>query len=275
MHQTSLNYVLSLNPEVVLVDASGVLYNEHAPHPGVPDAIREIQRQKIPVMVVTNNTYNSPQGIERRLKQMEIHIPADNIISSGFGLSLDNETHNLVRDKRVYVFGSDESHYYVQQVSNVEIVEHPSDAEVVVLAATIENQVQRFNGLVEALAETSVTVVCCNPDRYIMTESGRYPVIGYYADRLADELNLPVFFVGKPHANFSKIVAESVKNRYNLNSFSGVFFFDDNPDNVRQLTRDTGIRGVLVQETGLAAEMPTQEIESYQLEFAIPAFKTT
>ncbi len=275
MKSLTLAQLVDQKPDVVLVDASGVLYREAGAFPGSPGAIRFLQDRHIPVMVVTNNTYNSPAGIASRLDAMGIQIPADDIISSGFGLSQDAEIRHLMEGKRVFVFGSQESRYYVELVPSVTIVEEPADADVVVLAATIDNQVALFNRLVDALMDTVVTVICCNPDRYIMEKNGRSPVIGYYADRLAEELNIPVFFVGKPQSNFSKIVAETVKNRYKLNSFSRVFFFDDNPDNVRQLTRDTGIRGVLVQDTGLALEIPISEIETYQLEFAISAFKTT
>ena len=246
---------------LVMVDAAGVLYSDEGAVPGVPETIRRIS-QKIPVWVATNNTSYSPRLIHSMLDEMEIRIPPERIISSGLGLAAHPDFRRMVEGKSVYTYGYPESEWYPRYAGGV-LVSDPDAAEVFVLAAsTGHSNAAEYSRVSESLQRNrNRRVICINPDYFVHTPVGRYPVIGYYAAQLVTELGIHIHWMGKPYPEFSEVV------RYYLTQSGitldrSVWFFDDNPRNVDRMTTDLGISGAVVMDSGLCTGKSLEEIQN-------------
>ncbi len=247
-------------PRVILVDAAGVLYTDDN---SLSEMGRTIQRlsAEVPVWVATNNTSDSIPEIAHRLTHRGIHIPESQIISSGLGLSVDSELRQLVADQTVYTWGYPTSSVYVE-LAGGRSVDHPDDAEVIVLAASTGASTPSIMAMIQrSLRDRPRPVICINPDHFVQTGSGLYPVMGYYADQLAQALQIELIWMGKPYTAFSHVVAH-VLAAAGVTTDSDLWFFDDNPKNVARMTLDLGISGATVMDTGLCKDLSLSEIES-------------
>lgn len=258
---TSLDTIIENHtPTAILVDASGVLYNDSGTLANVGNTIASLSAQ-IPVWVITNNTTHSIPEIASFLNHHQITIPESQIISSGLGLSLDPELASLIRSKSVYTLGNASSQYYVTLGEGIP-VPNPDDADAIVLAASCgEKTYSLLSQIADSLRRKIRPVICVNPDHYIYTGSERYPVMGYYAAQLAKKLDIEITWMGKPDPRFSPVVSK-VLSYAGITLDESVWFFDDNPKNVHQLTTDLEISGATVMDTGLCAGLTLDEIDS-------------
>ena len=251
--------IWATEPNLIVVDASGVLYTDDGPIPGMGDTIRTMSA-KVPVWVATNNTTNSVPEIAKHLHYRGIDIPESRIISSGLGLVADPHLHRLVQGSAVYTMGYPTSSWYATHAGG-HPVGHPDDADVIVLAASTGPTTQgTLDRIRESIQKRHRPVICVNPDYYVQTGSGLYPVMGYYAAQLA--LDIPdMIWMGKPYSSFSDVVRHYLKSA-NLTLDSQTWFFDDNPKNVAQLTRDLGISGATIMDTGLCKGLSLPDIDA-------------
>jgi len=249
-------------PRLILSDASGVLYTDsndihHRYADGITRTIRTIT-DSIPMWIGTNNTTESPMQIANRLLQYGIDVPESSIVSSGMGLRYLERFRRQIDSKPVFTMGYSGSLWYAEWAGGVS-VDHPDSAEAIVLAAsTGDRSMATIDLIAESLRRRPRPVICINPDRYVQSTGGRYPVMGYYAEIL-ESRGVPVDWVGKPESNFSEIVAHSFHS-VAIEMTPSVWFFDDNPRNVAQLTTDLNISGALIMDTGLCAGMSLDDI---------------
>lgn len=235
-----------------LLDASGVIYNDGVPFPGVVDKIRDLQACAA-VYIATNNTSASPDDISRSLRGMGIYVPVSHILSSGLTLAADLDLRCLVDGKSVFLYGLSGAAVYVADAGGI-VVDRPALAEVFVMThATPEAWTDPVFLEMQALrvAQPSIPVICLNPDRYVVSGASLYPVVGHVAERFAD-----VVWAGKPENNYSEHVIRATLQRDGIDCDHDVTFVDDNPENVIAMTRCLGISGVVVTETGLAQHAP-------------------
>lgn len=239
--------------KVFLVDASGVLYTDTV-LPGASQAYGFLQTLG-PVFLATNNSYESPVNIQKNLNTYGMPIELDHILSSGDGLSQDESLYRFLKDKNVYVFGSENAKWYARHLS---CVSHYSEADCIVLAATTGSPKEEDQLCDFVKKNTDIPLVCVNPDRVVRTSSGFYPVVGSLAEYLSQFLKNPIVWFGKPMLNY----AEMVKKRlaaYTLDR--SVCFFDDNPKNVCALQDQLGITGIWVHQTGIGYQKKPNDSE--------------
>ncbi|MEK7299305.1 MAG: hypothetical protein AAB066_05385, partial [Candidatus Margulisiibacteriota bacterium] len=220
------------DPQAVLVDASGVLYNDDGMIPGAVVALNEVQRQGSAVFVVTNNTSASVSEIHSFLHQQGLVLPVSHIISSGLGLSLDPVFCDLMHDRNVFVVGETGSMDYVTRCEHTRVVSDPQQADVIVLAASSGDDFNLHLDRVTATVNSrpDLPVICINPDHYVQTRETQFPVIGYFAAKLAQQTGVKILWMGKPHASFSPVVA-TVLRHHDIDPRRTVFL-DDNYRNV-------------------------------------------
>lgn len=234
-----------------LLDASGVIYCDYIPVPGVQKAIQAMQK-KGPVFIVTNNSFQDPKTISENLLKMDIPISETNIISSGHGLQHDQTIFNAIKNKNVYVFGSQNSHHYVYKAECKNIVANLEEAECVVLTSSFRDHTdERLKPITKFLQKNPIPTICCNPDNIVLTEQGLRPVIGYFAKKIEKELGQSFYWVGKPFQNFSSLVGKILTER-NIPLTKEICFFDDNIENVHALQTHLGLSGCWITETGIS-----------------------
>jgi 4-nitrophenyl phosphatase len=241
--------------KVILLDACGVLYDGEIIFEQIPETIKELKKLGLQIRLVTNNSTLPPFLIAKRFNSFGIDIFEDEIISSGAGLYLDPFICNLIKNKCVYVFGRENSFYYVNQACPKEIVSDPYLAEAIVFTDTF-NEIDLFINMEKIIALVKsgkkLPLICCNPDRVILKDNRLIPVIGYYVDQIIAKTNATVYWIGKPYKNFSYLVEKILIKEGLLKNRDQVCFFDDNLKNVLRLGNDLQIKTCLIKNTGLA-----------------------
>ena len=90
--------------DVVLVDASGVLYRDDGPVKGAQMAVQASQFEHRQLFVTTNNTTASPADIAKRFQDHGFSIEAYQILSSGLCLKEDAATQKMIDGKNQKIF---------------------------------------------------------------------------------------------------------------------------------------------------------------------------
>ena len=245
-----------------LVDASGVTYTDEGLVNGAKDFFLWCHDTKRKVFMCTNNTSHSPKRIASRLKEFGIPMPEEHVISSGIGLSLNKSIHTLINNKKAYIYGYESSKYYAQQAGAL-LCSKPEEAEVILLLSSLVsgNEAVYENVYKALLTRPNIPVICANPDHYVVSHKKLYPVIGFYAKKLEEQLNRSFIWVGKPLNNFTQTVSLILK-QHNVNLDKNICFLDDNIENILEMQLNLPCTGTLVYETGLAKFMDLKSIIS-------------
>ena len=256
----SLDQLIDQGVSHFLIDASGVLYTDEGVVLGAKDAIQKLQALNKSVFLVTNNTSLSPSGIQKYLAAKSIFLPEEDILSSGLGLRWDKEANSLIYGKRCYVYGWDGSRFYVEYAGGL-CVDDIQEAEVVVVLASLDtDNKEEVSKIVSFLNDNpEASVICGNPDRYVMGLNGLFPVCGFYAEKINHRIHQEVHWIGKPHDNFSEGLKRYLKNERELDlDKKNACFFDDNLENVISLSAVLSISGALITDTGLFSDPSLQ-----------------
>ncbi len=247
---------------LLLLDACGVLYDGQNYFHNIPATINKL-KETYQIRLVTNNSSVPPHIISQRFQNNHINILPEEIISSGAGLYLDKKIHSLIFNKKVYAFGKDLSKFYLEQAKPQKIVHQLDQAETIVFLDTLvfEDHHRKLNEIIKHVKNNpKIPVICCNPDRYILNNNELVPVIGHYVKQVIKKAKIKVHWIGKPYQNFSRIVEESLKKEnLLLDERQKIAFFDDNIHNIKRLTKDLKIKGVLIKNTGLAKLTPIEK----------------
>ena len=235
-----------------LLDASGVIYNDGVPFPGVVETLHALQSQG-PVYIATNNTSASPEEISLSLSHMGIHVPVSHILSSGLTLAADPALRGCVAGKSVFLYGISSAGVYISRAGG-QVVAAPEEADVFVLthatpAATTDPLFCRMVDHQRQHPERPM--ICLNPDRYVVSGTSLYPVVGHVAAQCHH-----MQWAGKPHDNYAVHVVAATLAEAGIVVDRRVTFVDDNPENVQAMCRCLGISGVVVTDTGLARHAP-------------------
>ena len=80
--------------------------------------------------------------------------------------------------------------------------------------------------------------------------------------QLENALTRPIHWMGKPYSSFSLVVKKFLQDMQGIKLDEQVIFFDDNIENVIQLTSDLLITGACVLTTGLSRDLNTDTLRS-------------
>ncbi len=118
----------------LLVDAYGVLVDGHGPIDGAAEAVRSLERDGVPWLLVTNDASRLPDTNARRLQRFGLPVPVERVLSSGMLLAPWFARHGL-QGARCAVLGTPDAHEYVRRAGG-DVVDVHEDAtvDVVVLA---------------------------------------------------------------------------------------------------------------------------------------------
>ncbi len=272
----NLKELLTSTPfSAFLVDVAGVLFSKTGYCKTSSTAFNTLQ-SIAPTLLATNNSYAYTSTIvETLLKNGNISISEDAIISSGHGLAHDPDIQSLLEGKCVYFLGNSSSLHYLLDAPIKGHTQNLDNADAIVLANYTDlNSEAELNAIIDrATQDPSCPVICCNPDQYILVESGLIPVMGYYATHIEKRLSRPMTWFGKPYQNFSNLVATRLAVQ-GIKSDRSVLFFDDNLENVIAMQNHLDVSGCWVHETGIMHHMsPSTAIDQYGTPtYIIPSF---
>lgn len=238
----------------------GVLYTYDGAIDGAVAFVEYLNASGKIFYVVTNNTSSDIEGIAARFQKLGFQIREDQILSSGLGLQYDTSIRRLLEGKKTYVSGWDRSGYYAQRAGAV-LCDEIASAEAVVLAASQkQNTEEELDRLISFARHADVPIICCNPDRFVRTNEGLHPVIGYYAAILEKTLGREIIWVGKPCDNFSVVVKNYVTDQHPTLEMGRCLFIDDNFENCIAMQQHIGVKSCCVYETGLTEVSGIEEL---------------
>jgi HAD superfamily hydrolase (TIGR01459 family) len=175
----------------ILIDQFGVIHDGEKFYPGVLDTLANLDRAKIPVVVMTNSGKRAKAN-RRRLVTMgldrSLFVDA---MSSG---EVAYRHLSATASRRVYIIGRDGEDY---GFDNVEIVANPRDAELLLILGSnaprtsLDQYREFFSGL-------TIPALCGNPDKLMLTRDGVQPAPGAIA-ALYEEMGGTVEWIGKPY----------------------------------------------------------------------------
>ena len=235
-----------------LIDLSGVVYNESGIIPGVVDVFKTLQKDK-QVLIATNNSNINRAKISRKLSEKGIQVPEEHILSSGLGLTEDPDIQSQIKNKSIYLYGRPSAIPYFENTTIKGLVENVDQAEVIVMMASLGDQNETIYQQVKtSLLKHKRPIIACNPDRYVMGNTEKIKVAGYYAEKLGNECDIKVKWFGKPYMNFSKMVANKCKQLGVGPVDKNSWFFDDNLENLVNMKHHLGLSICCIKETGLS-----------------------
>jgi HAD superfamily hydrolase (TIGR01459 family) len=172
----------------MLIDQFGVIHDGQRLYPGTLNVMRELKVRDISVAVMTNSGKRAAANLERLVAMGLPREYFDVVISSG------EAAYHRFKSKRAFLIGRDGEDYGFE---GVEFVEHPKDAEVILILGTnfpetsLDDYRRIFTGL-------TLPAVCCNPDRLMLTPGGLVPAPGAIAT-IYEEMGGSVSWIGKPY----------------------------------------------------------------------------
>lgn len=188
----------------MLIDQFGVIHDGEKLYPGVLDTLENLNRAKIPVVVMTNSGKRA-EANRRRLVAMglERSLFVD-AMSSG---EVAYQYLNGSAPRRVYIIGREGEDY---GFDNIEIVADPRDAEILLILGSdaprtsMDQYRELFSGL-------TIPALCCNPDKLMLTRDGLQPAPGAIASLYA-EMGGTVEWIGKPYSQIYRAALALIGN---------------------------------------------------------------
>ena len=194
------------------------------------------------------------EEISSFLRRKNFAVETENIISSGMGLEQDEKINKLVNGKKCYAAGYLGSLSYLEKAGGI-IVDNINDAEAVVLLSSfLKENDNFFNKIIKFIKDNKeVPVVCTNPDIYVNSAKGLFPVVGYYAQKIEQQCGIKIKWFGKPFRNYSLMLKKIIEQQLKISLNENTIFFDDNPENVAAMIDHIGIKGCVVRNSGLSS----------------------
>lgn len=251
-------------------DASGVLYNKpEGLIPGVRETIQKIQVLKKEIFVVTNNSMKSSQDISDYLAEHGVVIDAERIISSGLGCCYDVKTRGILEAAgTIYISGDSSSYAYLKDL-HVQRVDDLNHAKAILLMSNFnECKEDDYQELIDYLIKNpTLPVVCCNPDRYILSRGKRFPVMGFWADYVSQKSACEIHFFGKPYPAYFSMMARILSEKFSIHDLSKGCYVDDFVDNLEGC--HLNISKILPKESGLAFDLPEDQLNLNSIDLVI------
>lgn len=186
-----------------IIDQWGVLHDGEKVYDGVAECLKELQRRK-KFVVIMSNSGKRAENNSRRLEKMGIGPDLYNeIITSGEvtwqGLSNQNSGYFENIGKKCVVISRGQDRSIVEGL-DVEVVEDPKEADFLIIsgADSPEKTLEDYEPLLRNCARYKLKAICANPDSLGVMGGRNIMGPGTLAARYKDFGGV-VEYIGKPH----------------------------------------------------------------------------
>lgn len=181
----------------VLLDIDGVLAVSWEALPGAVDAVAWLREQDIHFRLITNTTTHTRADLAATLGNAGFDVTADEIVTAVVATaSFLRRNHP---DAGVYVLSDGDA---TQDLEGVRVVEHPRDAEVVVLGGACDDfTYPTMNAVFQRLMD-GAQLVGMHRNLYWRTAEGWQLDGGAYVAGLEEATGRPAVICGKPAAGY-------------------------------------------------------------------------
>jgi 4-nitrophenyl phosphatase len=185
-------------------DLDGTIYRGKKAIPSAVDFIHQLQKKRLDVFFVTNNSSKTPSQIKETLRQFGVDASEKQIYSSAL------VTAKYVREHfgqtKVFVIGQDGiRHAFKQQ--NIAVVEEQPD--VVVMGIDREITYDKLTKACLAV-QNGAALIGTNEDIRFPTEEGFHPGNGSFVKLVSQVCNVEPVFMGKP----SPVMLDMIRQEY-------------------------------------------------------------
>jgi NagD protein len=175
------------------MDMDGVLVQEEHAVSGADEFVATLQAQKVPFLVLTNNSIYTPRDLAARLRNNGIDVPEENIWTSALA------TARFLEDQRpggsAYVIGEAGLTTALHSVGYTLTDANP---DYVVLGETRTYSFERITQAIRLL-ENGARFIATNPDPTGPSLQGPMPATGSVAALITRATGIDPYFVGKPN----------------------------------------------------------------------------
>lgn len=235
MHKISGLREIARDFDAMLIDQFGILHDGQKLYPGAAEAMAELHRLNIPVIITTNSGKRAKANVERIVKRGIAREQFVDCVSSG------EVAFQSLDVRRAFLIGKQGVDYGFDPISFVENVQ---DAEVMLIlgsnapATSLDDYREMFKGL-------TLPAVCCNPDKLMLTSKGLQPAPGAIAS-LYEEQGGAVTWIGKPYPGIYEFALSKLGNP------TRVLCIGDSAEHDVAGGRGAGLSTLLVQQ-GISA----------------------
>jgi len=194
-----------------IIDVYGVLHDGTHPYPGVLETIKTL-REKNKNFVFLSNAPRPNSVVAERLSKIDIHIPLENIYTSG-----DFFLKNLQSDSRFvgkkFHLTSPEQNEHLSHEFSIDITNNLDEADysIFMMFCDDETKLNDFDSLMQKAADDNVEVLCPNPDKVVMHQGKYRYTSGFFANKYEKEFGGKVTYFGKPHTNIYATIFDKFK----------------------------------------------------------------
>lgn len=219
----------------VILDMDGVLFRGDQPIAGAADAVRDLQACGIKIVCLTNNARRTPDDYAAKLRGMDIHVAAENIVTSAMAASAYLTAQTAA--PKVHVVGS-----AVLRDTTLAAGAVDSDTPDYVIAG-IENDL-KISDLTPAVRHLAngAQLLASNADAVIPTPHGPEPEAGPVIAFLEAASGQTATILGKPNPAIFDLAVDRLGVDRN-----SVVMIGDTPATDIAGARNAGLRSCLVE----------------------------
>jgi HAD superfamily hydrolase (TIGR01459 family) len=187
---------------VFFLDQFGVLHDGSAPYPGAVECLARLKEAGKRTILISNSGKRAGPNEDRLVKLGFAPGSWDHFVSSGEvawrHLAGKLEDRGLSPGARCLLIARDRDRSAVDGL-DLTLVESGEEAEIVLLAASEGDRfdLEHYRAMLEPAARNGTPCYCTNPDKVMLTATGRQFGAGRIAELYA-EMGGPVTWIGKP-----------------------------------------------------------------------------
>ena len=238
----------------MIIDQFGVIHDGRMLYPHADEVMAELHGAGIKVVIVTNSAKRSAPNTERIVK---MGIPRRHFVAC---ISSGDLAYRSLSAKRAFIIGRSGDDY---GYDGIEAVADPADAEVMLILGSDapETTLDDYRNMLRGV---TLPALCCNPDRWMITESGLQPAPGAIA-ALYEEMGGKVTWIGKPFPDIYRAALAAMDHP------KKVLCIGDSAEHDVEGGRRAGLATLLVQQ-GVSRDLAEDQIRPLP-DFLLPAFR--
>lgn len=186
-----------------LIDMDGVLYHGNRPLPGAAEWIAALQEERVPFMLVTNNSTLTPEEYVKKVGQMGIHVTPQDVLTSAIATA-DYLSRVAPSGTAVQFIGENGLRTALLN-KGFKLVDRGGDYVVVGMNRQLTYEMLKWAALA---IRAGAQFIGTNPDATLPVEEGQIPGNGAILKALEAATGVSPFIIGKPETPLLEIALE-------------------------------------------------------------------
>jgi len=186
-----------------LIDMDGVLYHGNRPLPGAAEWIAALQAERIPFILVTNNSTLTPEEYVAKVRPMGIHVAPKDVLTSSIATA-DYLSRIAPNGASVHFIGENGLRTALLD-KGFNLVQRGGDYVVVGMNRQLTFEMLKWAALA---IRSGAKFIGTNPDLTLPVEEGQIPGNGAILKALEVSTGVSPFIIGKPELPLLQIALE-------------------------------------------------------------------